>query len=74
MITCWSPLHTRSFLKYSVLSPFSAITLASLVLLVVLAELIEGFIFFTLVFSFLSGLKKETVKNTTHAPELGICL
>ena len=34
---------------------------------------LAGLIFFTLVFSFLSGLKKETVKNTTHAPELVIC-
>ena len=41
-------------MKYSVLSPFSVITLAGLVLLVFLAGLIGGFIFFTLTFGFLS--------------------
>ena len=44
----------RVLLQYSVLSPFSVLTLAGLVLLVFLAGLIGDKIFFTLFFFFLS--------------------
>ena len=44
----------RVLLQYSVLSPFSVLTLAGLVLLVFLAGLIGDKIFFTLFFFFLA--------------------
>ena len=52
------------FLQHSVLSPFSAITLAGLVLLVFLAGLIGGYIFFTLMLGFLSTYAVLTITCT----------